>query len=1198
MTECPAWEQLLGLLSERLSGAEAERVGEHVETCARCQQALDDLSATSRTDPGTPAPGDQPRPEFLRRLREAGPGASDTPHGDNGVATTRPPSDGAPADAGEWPAVAGYEVLGELGRGGMGVVYKARQVRLGRVVALKVLLAGAHAGALDLARFKAEAEAVARLSHPNVVQVYEVGEDRGCSYLALEYVAGGSLAAKLRGTLLPAGEAARLVETLARAVHAAHEHGVVHRDLKPANVLLTDDGTPKIVDFGLARRLDAATLHTQTGTVLGTPDYMAPEQAEGRAAGPAADVHALGALLYQMLTGRPPFLADNALDTLLRVRLDEPVPPSVLRPRLPRDLGIICLKCLRKDAGQRYPSALALADDLRRFRAGEPIRARPISRAERLWRWCRRNPAVAALGSAAVLLLLAVAGVSSVSALWLRQERNAVLASHVEALRTAAPESVPFILETLKPRKSEVLPGLDERSRRPGGTFAERLRLNVALAALGEDRTSELCALAADAETPSAESFNLVLGLKCCARERAVEQLHSLYRQAKAETARCRLGIALLELGDPRAARAELALKANPSARVRFIHQFPGWHGDLTAVLDLLRSVDDPAFRSGLCLALGSIDPARLPPDTQRRLDAVLAELYATAPDGGTHSAAGWALTHRGSSLPAVPQTQGPVEGRRWFVNRQGMTLIAIEPGLFHPSDYEKHSAWDGPLQTIVLTRPFFMADQAVTAEWYRRFLDSDDHPDGEKLTEKARRPDLSHSLAVVDWSSAMLFCNWLSRAERRTPCYRPDASGRLGLRCDFRANGYRLVTDAEFEYVYRYGTTTRFVTGDDVGRLPDYGRLFVNERGPGKTFYPNPWGLFDLLGNGWQMCWDDGYPAGVHGLLINPVGPVGTGYTIRGAAVEAGLFHLHGSLRFGGNQDVCLVRLVCGPLEAGADPDQRTAALNILTRRLERFPESRPAIWMWRGRLYDVLGQKEKAAADYARALELAPRSEWIWWDRVGWLARQARWREAAEAAGKSLELNPTSVWYWYYDAPLRLKIGEVEVYRRDCREMLARFGKTNDHYTADLTAKTCLLLPDAVRDLKPVLKLARRSLAGTENDITYPWFLLCRALADYRDGQFGAAVADVNQVAPKLNGGPLDATAHVILALAEQRRGHSAAARQALARAQAIQVQEWFRAIRGQQYGGDWGDWLRCEILRREAEALIEGKQAGPGS
>jgi WD40 repeat protein/tetratricopeptide (TPR) repeat protein len=288
-------------------------------------------------------------------------------------------------------------VVAELGRGGMGVVYRARQTKLDRVVALKMILAGAHAGADDLARFKTEAEAIARLQHPNIVQVFEVGEHGGLPYFSLEFC-GGSLDKKLAGTPLPPKEAAAIVGTLAQAMQAAHDRGVVHRDLKPANVLLAEDGTPKITDFGLAKKLDEAG-RTATGAVMGTPSYMAPEQAGGKRGqvGPAADVYALGAILYECLTGRPPFKAATSLDTILQVISDEPVPPRQLQLRTPRDLETVCLKCLRKDPKKRYASAEALAEDLRRFQAGESIQARPVGRVERTVKWVRRNPAAAAL---------------------------------------------------------------------------------------------------------------------------------------------------------------------------------------------------------------------------------------------------------------------------------------------------------------------------------------------------------------------------------------------------------------------------------------------------------------------------------------------------------------------------------------------------------------------------------------------------------------------------------------------------------------------------------------------------------------------------------------------------------------------------------------------------------------------------------
>ena len=245
------------------------------------------------------------------------------------------------------------------------------------------------------------------MQHPNIVQVYEVGEHEGKPFFSLEFCGGGSLEKKLNGTPLPAREAAALVETLARAMQAAHEQHVIHRDLKPANVLLAEDGTPKITDFGLAKKLDEAG-QTQSGAIMGTPSYMAPEQAGGKSGeiGPAADVYALGAILYECLTGRPPFKAATALDTILQVVSDEPVPPSQLQTKTPRDLETICLKCLHKEARKRYATARELADDLRRFLDGEPIRARPVGRVERAAKWVKRNPVVAALVALVVLSVL------------------------------------------------------------------------------------------------------------------------------------------------------------------------------------------------------------------------------------------------------------------------------------------------------------------------------------------------------------------------------------------------------------------------------------------------------------------------------------------------------------------------------------------------------------------------------------------------------------------------------------------------------------------------------------------------------------------------------------------------------------------------------------------------------------------------
>jgi hypothetical protein len=305
-----------------------------------------------------------------------------------------------------------FEVLGEIGRGGMGVVYRARQVRLGRTVALKMIRAAGLASAAEAERFRNEAAIVAQLDHPNIVPVYEVGEQDGQLFYIMKLIEGGSLADQLDRFRADPRAAGRLLVTVARAVHHAHQRGILHRDLKPSNILLDGEGNPHVTDFGLAKRLATDSHLTQSGALVGTPSYMAPEQTSGHKAltTTATDVYGLGGILYALLTGRPPCDADTLVETLDRVRACEPERPSLRNRLVDRDLETVCLKCLHKEPGKRYESAEALAKDLERWLTGQPIKARPVGRVERLWRWCGRHPAVTGSVVAGLALALAVTG--------------------------------------------------------------------------------------------------------------------------------------------------------------------------------------------------------------------------------------------------------------------------------------------------------------------------------------------------------------------------------------------------------------------------------------------------------------------------------------------------------------------------------------------------------------------------------------------------------------------------------------------------------------------------------------------------------------------------------------------------------------------------------------------------------------------
>ncbi|MDX2200140.1 MAG: protein kinase [Phycisphaerae bacterium] len=399
--------------------------------------------------------------------------------------------------ANELPQLPGYHIEGVVGTGGMGIVYRGRHLTLKRPVAIKMLLAGRYAGRLELERFKREAESIAALRHPNIVQVFDAGECDGHPYFVMELVEGGSLAQQLDRYPRSSREAAVCIAVLARAIHAAHAGGIMHRDLKPGNILIAADGTLKIADFGLARRSersDERSAITIAGTHLGTPSYMSPEQASGAASEfcPLIDVYALGAILYEMLTGRPPFRGETASDTERQVRHEEPVPPIRLNSSVPRDLQTICLKCLQKDPARRYGSGAALAEDIERFTRGDPILARPVGIVERSVKWCRRRPsAAAAIAFSLVALVAAIVGGT-----WIQRLENARHTARVvrrESASSAIEAELPLLQRLVSSRQWEAATGVLSTARAQlKDAESPELEARLALAAEEFDIAREL----------------------------------------------------------------------------------------------------------------------------------------------------------------------------------------------------------------------------------------------------------------------------------------------------------------------------------------------------------------------------------------------------------------------------------------------------------------------------------------------------------------------------------------------------------------------------------------------------------------------------------------------------------------------------------------------------------------------------------
>ncbi len=855
---CPAEDRLAALLDEALSPEEFREVEAHVADCAACQATLERLNAFT-----------------WREWRLLGTGDGDA----------TPP-------LGPIPEIPGHEIQEEIGRGGHGVVFRAVDGRLDRVVALKMIRHGALAGDAERRRFLTEARAAARINYPHIIPIYAVGEYAGQPYYTMELVAGGGLDRRLAAGSIGVGEAARLVERLARALQHAHERGVIHRDLKPANILLADETLeePRVADFGIARIADAQTGRTPSGAPFGTPGYMAPEQAVGRPnlVDARADVFALGAVLYETLVGRPPFRGDTTFETLLHTREREPTPPSALRATVPRPLEAICLKCLSKRPDDRYQTAADLADDLRRFIDGETVQAveQPKPAPRRAVRRPGRWVAIAAalglgLGSAWMALrdsrvevappddvvqLLRATDPSEVPSLQAAFDSGpSVDLDHLQrllgellslrdpgALAAAAvlAESAPddarwasralslagLLFEADEPARSAWLDQLRPLAAPLAGALVDRLADGVKDPA----ERSPAARLLLDLSARDAEAASLL--------EARLADLAAPHPEAtvveRAERAG-NLGAALILAGDDRFTEPLLRKSPAPTARAHLIVSLGANVGEQRErLLDRVGSEPDAGVRQALLLALGR---AKAPPsndvwDGREAADREVLRLYRDDPDPGVHSAAEYVLlrwgmlSHMRAERNVLADARPPgafAEDLGWLVGPRRHTMAVARP----PGE-----------------RPFAIATCETSALQLKEFFQAIGAPPPPGMVRDGF-PALPVPLSV-----ARHYCNWLSLQDGLSDqlCYEPGPNGLLEPVADFLdRRGYRLPTEREWLFAYRgeAAATTPYPYGHGDELFHAYGRASASEPRNVSRFMPNDHGLFDMLGNASEWC-------------------------------------------------------------------------------------------------------------------------------------------------------------------------------------------------------------------------------------------------------------------------------------------------------------------------------------------------------
>jgi serine/threonine-protein kinase len=1069
------------------------------------------------------------------------------------------------------PEIPGYEVLAVLGRGGHGIVYRARHLKLKRVAALKMLLSGQYASPAELSRFTREAEAIAALQHPNIVQIYDVGEVDGRPYFTMELAGGGTLARKLGGVPQPAPYSADVAEGLARAIHTAHQAGIVHRDIKPANVLLTADGTPKITDFGLARFFEAQPEVTLGPAKVGTPSYMAPEQVVGKpgAVGPAADIYALGATLYELLTGRPPFRAEAATETERQVLSQEPAPPSRLNARIPRDLETICLKCLQKEPARRYDSAAALADDLQRFQEGRPIRARPVGRVARAWRWSKRNRTAAALLT--IALILAMTG--SAGAIWFVQQRAEWRADAVRhdvelhrEIATALAQAVSFRKGFHFQEARELLEGAKQRLEPAGPDDLRRqvaqCRADLNLVEQLDSARFRLAIIVRGKFDPNqpepyyASAFAQA-GLSRPGDDAAVVASRVRHSSVCAEIVDALDDWASVTT-DParREWLFEVARKADPDPQRNLVRQPDLWDGPVLnaqTILELKADKISPQMATALAsrlqakdlkgIALLSAVEARFPQDfwlnfelgnllfRAHRQDEALgyarAALALRPHSGLAHSAIGAVLQEMGRADEAIDQCRIALKLDPTFAETQynlGEALRSrgkLDEAIVH-------------LRNAIAINPKFPDAYVALGVAFQSKNRLDEAVDRFK---EALRLDPRNAVAHNDLGTAL----------------------RIQDRLDEAIAQFRDAVNIDTKYAI-----AQFNLGEALwvkGRLEE---AIEHIQQSAQLDPPNVDAQIFLCDHLYSAA-----RAAIRESTHQRVGNPPLNETDRTKRRRRALDWFRVSLRLG----IKLINNGTGQWSSFVTWQTDPALASVREpNELAKLPDTEREQW-------------QRLWADVAAEIESDPPI------RAPERAAHGDWAEAADSYARTLARGPIhDGHFWFEYAAVRLLSGDRRGYAMACAELVQRCGKPGGP-RAYHAARAGTLAADDAPDVSLLTQLAHNELQA---NATQFWSLTEQGALAYRAGRFDEAASFFEQ-SLKADSQPGRAVVNWLwLALADQRLGKTDEARRWLAKAQTWldQFRDGMPANAEAAYGLHLHNWLEANTLRREAEALIAPK------